>query len=149
MINLDNIDRQLIALLRQNARLGISALAKKLNVSRATVQNRMDKLEQHQVITAYTAVIGNDTANQLTPVRALMNIEVEGNSSQKVKASLLQEPSVTAIHSTNGRWDLVAEIETDSLITFDKVLGRIRSFKGISTSETSLLLSTIRFNAKS
>jgi len=149
MINLDNIDRQLIALLRQNARLGISALAKKLNVPRATVQNRMDKLEQNQVITAYTAVIGNDRANQLTPVRALMNIEVEGNSSQKVKTSLLQEPSVTAIHSTNGRWDLVVEIETDSLITFDKVLGRIRSFKGISTSETSLLLSTIRLNAKS
>jgi DNA-binding Lrp family transcriptional regulator len=46
------------------------------------------------------------------------------------------------VHSTNGRWDVIAEIGTESLEAFDEVLARIRKLEGVATSETSLLLST-------
>jgi DNA-binding Lrp family transcriptional regulator len=51
-------------------------------------------------------------------------------------------PEVHALHTTNGRWDIVVELGVDSLEAFDQALQRIRLIKGISNSETSLLLST-------
>jgi DNA-binding Lrp family transcriptional regulator len=59
--------------------------------------------------------------------------------------TLRGEPAVTALYSTNGRWDIVAELRADTLESFDRVLARIRLIEGISQTETSLLLSTFKF----
>jgi DNA-binding Lrp family transcriptional regulator len=61
-----------------------------------------------------------------------------------VIAALRGDPAVSALHSTNGRWDIVAELRADSLEAFDRVLGRIRQLEGVSRTETSLLLSTVK-----
>jgi hypothetical protein len=73
---------------------------------------------------------------------ALMTIAVEGARQEAVLRTLRGDPSIVTLHTTNGRWDLVAEIRADSLQTFDKVLSRVRLVEGISGTETSLLLST-------
>ena len=75
-------------------------------------------------------------------IRALMSVAVEGNKAETVLRALRGDPAVGALYSTNGRWDLVAELRADSLEAFDRVLGRIRLTEGISSTETSLLLST-------
>ena len=77
-------------------------------------------------------------------IRALMTIAVEGNRTDAVIAALRGDPAVGALHSTNGRWDIVAELRADSLASFDQVLGRIRQLEGIASTETSLLLSTYK-----
>lgn len=141
---MDNIDQQLIALLRQDARISISQLAKKLNIARATVQHRMDKLKQQGIITGFTVLLSNQVDAQ-QQVRAIMSIALDGNCAPKVKAQLQLMPSVVAIHSTNGRWDLVIELETDTLAKFDQTLGAIRNIIGIKQTETSILLSSRRF----
>jgi DNA-binding Lrp family transcriptional regulator len=74
-----------------------------------------------------------------------MTVSVEGNQVDAVLKSLRGDPSVAALHSTNGRWDIVAELRADSLEGFDRVLARIRLIEGISQTETSLLLSTFKF----
>ncbi|MEW6981296.1 Lrp/AsnC family transcriptional regulator [Colwelliaceae bacterium 6471] len=148
MYNIDHIDKQLISLLRQDARLPISAIAKKIQVSRATVQNRIEKLEKKNIITGYTALISSGVNEDMSLVRALMNIEITGNFTKNVKVALLAEPSVCAIHSTNGRWDLIVELQTSSLEEFDQVLGRIRAISDISASETSILLSSQRISSQ-
>jgi len=51
-------------------------------------------------------------------------------------------PELRAVHSTNGRWDVIAEIGTNSLEDFDSTLAKIRRMDGVTSSETSLLLST-------
>jgi len=71
-----------------------------------------------------------------------MTVAVEGNRTDEVVRALRGDPAVTQLHSTNGRWDLVAEIRADSLEAFDQVLARARMVDGISKTETSLLLST-------
>jgi DNA-binding Lrp family transcriptional regulator len=71
-----------------------------------------------------------------------MTVAVEGNRAETVLKALRGDPAVGALHSTNGRWDIVAELRADSLEAFDRVLGRIRRIEGISNTETSLLLST-------
>ena len=137
---MDDIDRQLIGLLRDNARTPVVALAKSLRLARATVQNRLSRLEREGVIQGYTVRLKPQAEAQR--IGALMSVAVEGNRSAEVLRALRGHPNVTALHSTNGRWDLVAELRADTLEAFDRVLGEIRLIDGVSTTETSLLLST-------
>ena len=139
---MDDTDRQLIALLRANARATVASLAKSLHVARGTVQNRIAKLERDGTIAGYTVRL----RPQADPHRiaALMSIAVEGNRAEAVLRTLRGDPAVEALHTTNGRWDIVAELRADSLEAFDRVLGRIRQVDGIASTETSLLLSTYK-----
>jgi DNA-binding Lrp family transcriptional regulator len=137
---MDDTDRQLLALLRDNARLSVAALAKTLRVARGTVQNRLAKLEADGTIVGYTVRLRPQVEEHR--IRALMTVAVEGNRSDVVMRALRGDPAVGALYSTNGRWDIVAELRADSLEAFDRVLGRIRQLEGISNTETSLLLST-------
>lgn len=139
---MDAVDRRLLALLRENARSSIAALAKALGVARGTVQNRMSRLEQDGTIVGYSVRLKPQVEEHR--IRALMTIAVEGNRIDAVIAALRGDPAVGALHSTNGRWDIVAELRADSLASFDQVLGRIRQLEGISSTETSLLLSTFK-----
>lgn len=139
---MDTVDRRLLALLRANARSSIAALAKALGVARGTVQNRMSRLERDGTIVGYSVRLRPQVEEH--SIRALMTIAVEGNRVDTVIAALRGDPAVGALHSTNGRWDIVAELRADSLASFDQVLGRIRQLDGISSTETSLLLSTFK-----
>ena len=140
---MDDIDRQLIGLLRNDARASVASLAKALGVARGTVQNRMARLAAAGTIVGYTVRLKPDVEE--SRVRAFMTVAVEGNQVDAVIKALRGAPAVTALYSTNGRWDIVAELRADSLEGFDRVLGRIRQIEGISQSETSLLLSTFKF----
>jgi len=139
---MDSTDRRLIALLRDDARATVASLAKALGVARGTVQNRIAKLEAEGTIVGYTVRLRPQVEEQ--HIRALMTIAVEGNRVDAVIAALRGDPAVTALHSTNGRWDVVAELRADSLAAFDQVLGRIRQLDGVASTETSLLLSTFK-----
>ncbi len=137
---MDDTDRQLIALLRDDARMSVVALAKKLRVARATVQNRIARLERDGTIVGYSVRLRPDA--ELHRIRAMMSIEVEGAHGDEVRRSLRGHPNIVALHTTNGRWDLIAELRTETLEEFDKILNAVRATPGISNTETSILLST-------
>lgn len=137
---MDDTDRELISLLRADARTPVVALAKKLRVARATVQNRIAKLEADGTIVGYTVRLKPEAEGHR--IRALTLIEVEGNHGEAVGKELRGYPSVVALHSTNGRWDLIAELRADTLESFDRELNAIRRIQGIANTETSILLST-------
>jgi DNA-binding Lrp family transcriptional regulator len=139
---MDDLDQQLIALLRQDARLSVADLAHKLQVSRGTVTNRLRKLEDTQVIVGYTVRLKPEA--QTERIRAWMGVLVEGNRTREVIANLLGEPSVAALHDTNGRWDLLAELEVGSMAELSQALERIRLVSGIRGTETSILLNSYR-----
>ena len=139
---MDDTDRQLIAMLRKDARASVATLATKLGVSRGTVTNRLRRLEDEQVIVGYTVQLRPDAEpNQL---RAWMSVQVDGNQTRSVIASLLGEPAVVSLHDTNGRWDLLAELRARTMAELSQVLERIRLTKGIATTETSILLASFR-----
>lgn len=140
---MDDTDRRLIGLLRNDARCSVASLAKLLGVARGTVQNRMSRLQAEGTIVGYTVRLKPDVEEQR--IRAFMTVAVEGNQLDAVIRSLRGDPAVGALYSTNGRWDIVAELRADSLESFDRVLARIRLIDGISQTETSLLLSTFKF----
>ncbi len=137
---MDSLDHRLISLLRDNARLSIAQLAVQLKVSRATVQNRIDRLIEHRVLLGFTVRTTSEAAAHR--VRAMMMVSVDGDRSDAILKALRGYPEIRALHTTNGRWDIVAELGTDTLEAFDEALRSIRTIKGIANSETSLLLST-------
>ena len=141
---MDDLDRQLIGHLRQDARQSVAVLANRLNVSRGTITNRIRKLEDEGVIVGYTIKLRPDS--EPNDIRAWMSIAVEGNETRKVIASLLGEPGVASLHDTNGRWDLLAELRASNLSELSRILERVRLDKGISASETSIHLETYRLS---
>ncbi len=144
---MDEIDQTLIQALRRDGRASISDLAAGLGLARATVRSRLEKLIASGEVLGFTAVLKGDV--QDLPVRGIMLISVEGRGSDRVVAQLSGLPEVQSIHTTNGRWDLVAELGTDSLAQLDAVLRRIRLIDGIANSETNLYLSTKRMGRAS
>jgi DNA-binding Lrp family transcriptional regulator len=137
---LDDLDRRLIALLRADSRTAAATLAAQLKVSRGTVQNRIAKLLASGAIQGFTVRTRPELeANQ---VSAIMTIAIEGEWSGAVVKALRGFPEVSAIHTTNGRWDLVAELDVETLAEFSRTLDAIRQIEGIASSETSILLAT-------
>jgi DNA-binding Lrp family transcriptional regulator len=140
---MDSTDHKLLSLLRDDGRASVATLAKTLRVARGTVQNRLARMQADGTIVGYTVKLRPQSEGQ--SIRALMTVAVEGNRTDEVLRALRGDPAVRALHTTNGRWDIVAELRTETLEAVDKVLGRIRLIDGISNTETSLLLSTHKY----
>jgi len=141
-MTLDELDRRLLALLQADARTPAADLARRLGVARTTVLDRLRRLEEEGVIVGYTVRLRPESEPHR--IRAWMSIAVEGNAAPDVIRALRGEPLVGALHSTNGRWDIVAEVRAESLESFDAALTRIRMTPGIANTETSILLSTYK-----
>lgn len=135
-------DQKLLTLLRHNGRRSISDLAAELGLSRATVRARIERMEREGDIVGYTVILRADAIAM--PVRGMMLIEVEGRAADRVVDVLGGLPEISAIHTTNGKWDLIVELGTNSLTDLDAVLRRIRLIPGVTASETNLLLATPR-----
>ncbi|KQX25965.1 MULTISPECIES: Lrp/AsnC family transcriptional regulator [unclassified Sphingomonas] len=137
----DDLDRRIMAHLRVDGRASLSKLADALGVARGTVQNRLDRLLQSGTLLGFTVRMREDYTDN--SVRAMMMIEVVGKSTTQVIQRLKGFPEIRALHTTNGNWDLVADIRAANLSDFDRVLREVRMIDGVSNSETSLLLSTV------
>ena len=123
---MDDLDRAILTQLRKDARTSISAIANDLKVARATVQHRITRLENDGTIVGYTVKVNPGSSPNV--VRAIMSIATEGNTAKSVVTRLSSSPNVTAVHSTNGKWDLIADIQADSIEEFDKICDRFTNF---------------------
>lgn len=139
---LDETDQRLLAELRRDGRASFSELATRLDLSRATVRQRIERMTDRGDIAGFTVLTRSEVAD--APVRALMMISIEGRGGPRILARLAGLPMVQAVHSTNGTWDLIAEISARTLQELDETIYRIRDIEGVIRSETNLLLSTRR-----
>lgn len=137
---MDSADTKIIAELRRNARVSLSDLALGVGLSRVTARTRLKRLQAEGVIIGFTVILAGDLQDH--PVRGLMMLGIEGKGTERISRTIGGIAAVQAIHSTNGKWDLVVELGTETLNDLDKVLAKIRKLDGVSTSETSLLLAT-------
>lgn len=139
-MQIDDMDQRLLAALKRDARASLSDLAARFGVSRATVRARIEKMQARGDIRGFTVVTAADLANH--PVRGLMMLAVSGPGAERLMTRLTGHMAVQAVHSTNGKWDLIVELGTETLEELDRVLFEIRRMEGVETSETSLLLNT-------
>lgn len=133
-------DRAIISALRGDARMSITGLAQRVGISRTTAKTRLEALVAEGRIRRFTIETDVDVEGE---VRAITLVELQGKMSRAVIRTLTRIPEVATVHATNGAWDLVVEIRTDSLVSFDRVLREIREVPGVLNSESCLLLAHV------
>jgi len=137
---LSDKDRELIALLQTNAREPVASLARKLNLSRTTVQDRLKRLEQALIIQGYTLRLTDDAA--VAGIKAFVTIEVEPRRTPDVVRALVKLPQIDQLHTVSGKYDLIARVGASTSDELDAVLDRIGQMTGVTGTESAIILST-------
>lgn len=138
---IDDLDRQLISLLRHDARSPVAELARTLYVNRSTVTSRIDRLIANGIIEAFTIRLSDEVDRD--SIRAVVLVLSEPRLGQDVIRAVRGLPEVERMHSTLGTWDLVVQLRSTSMATFDVALERIRAITGVRDTQTSLLVNSL------
>ena len=133
-------DEELINVLRANAREPVASLARKLGVSRTTVQDRLKRLEVQGVIAGYTLKLAKDQAAK--GISALVTISVEPRRQIEVTKILSKFTQIETLHTVSGKIDLIAMVRTATSEDMDKVIDQIGIISGVTEIETAVILST-------
>jgi DNA-binding Lrp family transcriptional regulator len=140
MASLTPADEALLSLLRENARAPTAEIARRLGLSRTTVQSRIERLERMGVIAGYTVRIGDDFARDR--IRALILVTVFPKQMPAVVEALRGMPEVRSLQSINGGWDLAAVAVVPGIGDMDVLTDRIGALPGVERTTSSLVLST-------
>lgn len=133
-------DRELLAVLGDNARMPVATLARKLSLSRTTVQARLERLEREGVITGYGVRLSEAYVSSL--IRAHILITIAPKALPQVTTSLESVQAVTALHSVSGSFDLIAIIAAPSILELDQLIDEIGAIEGVERTLSSIVLST-------
>lgn len=137
---MDKIDRDMLTLLSENARLPVATMARRLRLARSTVQARLERLEARGVIRGYALRLGDGTQGDM--IRATVLITIAPRASAAVLARLKSLPQVEAAHTASGRFDMVLQVRAASTSELDQTLDRIGEIDGVRSSESLIHLST-------
>ncbi len=138
-MQINDTDRRLLNLLRDNARAPVSELARRLGLARSTVQARIERLEAGGAIAGYTLRI----ADALRPaLKATVLISIEPRSAPAVLGRLKSLPGVETVHTTSGRFDLLVQVTAATTAELDDTLDRIGDARGVRSSESLIHLAT-------
>ena len=137
---MNNLDASIVALLKRNARMSVTQMSHELGVSRVTIDSHIKKMEGSGVITGYTVTLGAEEFRHYVSGWILIN--VSANDEEDIITEMIAMPEISRLFTTNGRWDLAAEIQTPTLEAFDVAISRLRQIPGVKDTDTSLLLSS-------
>jgi len=138
---LDSTDRDLLKLLKHDARASVTELAATLGVSRVTLKSRMASLRADGIIRRFTIDVAALSDQDL--IQAVSLLELRLAKVEKVHRELKRMPEFTSLHTTNGKWALVAYSETKNLAAFDQLLNKMGKLDGVANVETCLLLTRL------
>ncbi len=137
---MDALDQKLIGMLRLNARESVASLARGLNASRSTVQDRLTRLEKNGTIKGYRLELDEKTDSQL--IRSFVTVSVEPQKTNLIIPEIMTFHNVTSIHTVSGKFDLLVEVGTPDTQSMDKILDRLGEIPGVIRTESSIVLST-------
>lgn len=137
---LDPTDRALLALLRDDARAPTAELARKLKLSRTTVQSRMARLQRQRVISGFTVTVPDELEAAL--VRAHVLITLAPKRSGAIELALRKIPELRVLHSVSGPFDLIAIVAAASIGELDALIDRIGALDGVERTTSAIVLST-------
>ncbi|MGB1104840.1 MAG: Lrp/AsnC family transcriptional regulator, partial [Candidatus Puniceispirillaceae bacterium] len=113
-----DLDASIIALLKSNARMSVTQMSQELGASRVTINSHIRKMEQSGIITGYTVTLGAEEFRHEEfrhKVSGWVMITVDASKEEAVIDELAGMPQIARLFTTNGRWDLAAEIQTSTL----------------------------------
>ena len=134
------VDERLLGLLRQNARLSTSELARALGLSRSTVHGRIKRLEREGVIAGYTVEYGNRYQQRLMSAHVL--IKTRQKLAARTNRDLHDIPEIRSLYAISGDYDLIAVVQAESTEALSQVLDRIGDLEGVDRTSSSVILET-------
>jgi len=140
MTNISAKDEELIALLRVDAREPVASLARKLGLSRTTVQDRLRRLEDSGIIAGYAVKLAQEIDKG--GIRAFVTISVEPRRQVDVAKAISRLPQIETLHTVSGKYDLVALVRTGSAEDMDRLIDDVGLIPGVTRIETAVILST-------
>ena len=138
-VQLDDSDRRLLALLREDARLPTAALARSLGVARTTVVERLKRLQRDGIVAGYT--VRMDPRAEARMLRVHVLLSVDAKEADAVVAALRKMPQVRAVYAISGAFDNLAFVQGETTEEIDRVLDAIGHLPGVTRTQSSLVLS--------
>lgn len=132
-------DQTLLSLLKANARMSTTELARRLGVSRTTIQSRLQRLERDGTIAAYTVKLAGEVLRRRITAHVLL--AVNPKQAEKVVRTLKAIPFVTAVYALSGGFDYLAVIQGETTQEIDAIIDQIGRIDGIERTQTSIVLS--------
>ena len=139
-MKLSDTDQRLLSALRENARASTAEIARRLGLSRTTVQSRIDRLEREDVIRGYTVRV--DDEYERSRIRAHILITLRPKQMPTVARALQAMPEVRVLYSISGGHDLIALAVTAGVGEMDVLTDAIGAIDGVERTTTSIILST-------
>ena len=133
-------DRDLLAILAENARASTATIARRLGLSRTTVQAKIERLERDGVIAGYGVRLSDAYESGL--VRAHVLITIAPKTLARITAELNAILEVKTLHSVSGTFDLIAVVQAASIAELDHLIDRIGEIDGVERTLSSIILST-------
>ena len=142
--DLDRIDRQILALLREDGRISHAAIAKEVGLSGPAIHERVRKLEQKGVIDAYAAVVDPEKVDRshASFVQVTLSEGSEFAHDEEIVARICDEPDVLEFHRIAGQDCYLIKIRTATNKDLEQLLRRIRAIRGVARTRTTIVLST-------
>jgi DNA-binding Lrp family transcriptional regulator len=139
---MDDIDRKIVALLRQNARRSFQDIGGKVALSAPAVKRRVDRLEADGVIRSYAAVV--DPGSMGWHTHAVVALYCEGRmSGGEVRAAVERHPEVEAAYTVAGDASAILHVRAADTTHLEEALERIRDTPGVRRTHTQVVLSTL------
>lgn len=139
---MDDVDRTIVALLRENARRSFQDIGQHVHLSAPAVKRRVDKLEADGVLLGYTAVV--DPQAYGWHAEAFVDLFCEGNMpAGAIKAAVERESGVIAAHTVAGEASAILHVMATDTKDLELALERIRATKGVTRTVTEVVLSTL------
>lgn len=143
---IDDLDRQLIAILSSDARVSNRKIAADLGVTEGTVRGRIKRLQQDRLI-AFTAItsFGLENSTKMAFIGILADVE----KVQEIAKQVADLPQVNAVMITMGRFNILAICLFNELDTLHSVASEhILAIKGVHHVETSIAVKTVKYNSR-
>jgi DNA-binding Lrp family transcriptional regulator len=137
---MDDLDRNILALLGADARMSVATLARRLKVARSTIQARLERLETTGIIAGYTLKLGEEARQGR--LRASVLLTIEPRAQAAILSRLKAIPEVERVFTTSGRFDLLMQLAATNTQVLDQVLDQIGALTGVRSSESLIHLST-------
>lgn len=139
-MNITDKDEELVALLQTDARMPVAELARRMGVSRTTVQDRLKRLEESGVIAGYGVRLGKGAAT--SAIQAHVALSIEPRKTHDVVRALTRLPQVETLYTVSGKYDLIAIVRAQSTEIIDRLLDDIGLIEGVTDTESAVILST-------
>lgn len=135
---LDQVDRQILEILRRNARTPISEVARAVRLSAAPVSRRIDRLEQAGVIRGYTAVIDDQQSGHL---EAFTEIRLTGSTQTPELADIVRDVAeVEEFFTIAGDPDALVRIRVDDVDHLQRVVNAMRATGKVAGTKTLIVM---------